>query len=53
MKNGEFIRNAALAAARGDGVRDATEALTELVRRRGMRVTIEPLPRGKDEPPGS
>ena len=52
MKTGEFIRNAALAAARGESVRDATEALTELVCRRGMRVTIEPLPRGKDETPG-
>lgn len=42
MKTGEFIRNAALAAARGDQSGDATSALVELVERRGMKVTFEP-----------
>ncbi len=44
MKTGEFIRNAALAAARGEGHDDPAAALAEFVQRRGMRVTFEPMP---------
>jgi hypothetical protein len=42
MKTGEFIRNAALAAAGGETAADPVDTLTELVGRRGMRVIIEP-----------
>jgi hypothetical protein len=51
MKTGEFIRNAALAAARGDRERgDPLAVLTALVSERGMRVTIEPAGSAPVEP---
>lgn len=44
MKTGEFIRTAALAAARGEGEGDATAALVAVARRCRMKVTFEPMP---------
>jgi hypothetical protein len=43
MKTGEFIRNAALAAARGETHTDPTSALIALATKCGMRVTFEPV----------
>lgn len=43
MKTGEFIRNAALAAARGETQTDPTSALIALATKCGMRVTFEPV----------
>lgn len=43
MKTGEFIRNAALAAARGESHTDPTSALIALATKCGMRVTFEPV----------
>lgn len=43
MKTGEFIRNAALAAARGESHTDPTSALIALATKSGMRVTFEPV----------
>ena len=55
MKTGEFIRNAALAAARGESHTDPTSALIALATKCGMRVIFEPVqpaapaqPTGKD-----
>jgi hypothetical protein len=55
MKTGEFIRNAALAAARGgDAGMNATEALIRLAAQAGMRVTFEPVAaKAEQTPPAS
>ncbi len=43
MKTGEFIRNAALAAARGESHTDPTSALIALATKCNMPVTFEPV----------
>lgn len=53
MKTGEFIRNAALAAARGEPRPDPVEALTELVRQRGLKLTIEPASTPRTDEPAA